>query len=253
MKVKNNSKELSAPRPPTVVVKEEDAEAVAVEVMASVAETVNVVETANAVEVMVNSVVAIVLVASVVDAAKAVVVADVARVDPRLPLLKDRKVLPLLNALNVEEKERDSKASPVKVLTPWTVTTVPDVDNAETAKVELLARALGVMKRNLFLKVKLQLLRVRQSPPPSTENANQESPASPVRDARDPLRKKRNPNPSSKKRRKALLSMTTSTKRKPRTLVFSRRLKSAPTTRSTPKTSPTLRAAPISSPLEPAR
>jgi hypothetical protein len=46
-------------------------------------------------------------VASVVDAVKAVVVADVARVDPRLPLLKDRKVLPLLNALNVEEKERE--------------------------------------------------------------------------------------------------------------------------------------------------
>ena len=36
LKVKNNSKELSAPRPPTVVVKEEDAEAVAVEVVEGV-------------------------------------------------------------------------------------------------------------------------------------------------------------------------------------------------------------------------
>jgi hypothetical protein len=260
LKVKN-SKELSAPRPPIVVENEEDAEAVAVVVMVSVAETVNVVETANAEEVTVNtvaenSVVEIVLVENVVDVVKAVVVVDVARLDPELTLLKARKVLPLLNALNVEEKERDTKASPVKVLTPWTVMTVPDVVIAVTAKVEL-ARAPGVMTRNPLLKVKPQLLlKVRQSPPlstASTENASQESPANLVRDARDPLRKKRNPKPSSKKRRLVSLSMTTSTRRKPRTPVFSRRLKSAPTTRWTPRTSLTLRAVPISSLLEPAR
>ena len=46
------------------------------------------------------------------------------------------------------------------------------------------------------MKVKPQLLlKVRQSPPlsyASTENANQDSPANLVRDARDPLRKKGN-------------------------------------------------------------
>ena len=200
LRATNNSRELSAHSPPTVVAKEV-AEVVAVEVMANVVETVNVVATARAAEVMVKTEVVIVPVERVVDAdaVKGVVVVDVAEIDPGLPSLKVTQVQ-LLNAPNVEAKEKDSKASPVKMLTPWIVRTVLDVDIVVTVKVELLARAPGVMKRNLSLKVKPQLLR-QPNQKPSKKNANQESPVRDERDPRDQLKKKRNPNPLLKKKK----------------------------------------------------
>jgi len=187
LRVKSSSRESSAHRLP--VEAKEIVEAVAVEVMASVAEAVNVAVAVRDAKAMVNTEVAIVPVESAVDAVKDVVV-DVAVIDPELPSLKVRQVL-LLNALKEEAKEKDLKANHVKMLTPWIVRMVPDVDIAVTAKVELLVRAPGVMKRNLSFKMKLLLLN-NLNLPPSKENANQESP---VRDVRDPLKKKRNRNP----------------------------------------------------------
>jgi len=95
-------------------------------------------EIANAVTVKV--------IASVTEAVKDAVV-DVAAIDPELLWLKVMQVL-LLNALKGGAKEKDLKASPMKMLTPWIVRMVPDVDIAVTAKVELLVSTPGLMKKN---------------------------------------------------------------------------------------------------------
>jgi len=186
------------------VVVKEVAEVAAVEAMANVVETANVEATArDAKEVMAKTEAAIVPVANAedADAAKAVEAADVAVTDPELPSLKARQVQ-LSNAPNEEAREKDSKASPAKTLTPWIARMVPDVDAVATARV-VTVEVDGAMKRSLSLKVKPQLLKMLKQPsqPPSKENANRESPVRDVRGPRDQLKRKRNPNPSLKKKR----------------------------------------------------
>lgn len=186
--LRNSTEELNAPRLPLV-------EMNAVEEAVEAVVMVNVV-VVNAV--VVNAVVANV---AVVVANVAVVVAEVVvvRKDPRLLLSKVKLDL-MLSVLNVEDRDKDTKANLVKKPIQWTDKTAlaahteasVRVVNAEVVLVTTENQLL--MARLLMLKeIKLQLLLARKRS--LKENNVIANHVNLVKDVRDQLRKKKKQNP----------------------------------------------------------
>ncbi len=177
--LRNSTEELNAPRLPLV--------------------EMNAVEEAVEAVVMVNVVVVNAVVANV-----AVVVAEVAEVvvvrkDPRLLLSKVKLDL-MLSVLNVEDRDKDTKANLVKKPIQWTDRTAlaahteasVRVVNAEVVLVMTENQLL--MARLLMLKeIKLQLLLARKRS--LKENNVIANHVNLVKDVRDQLRKKKKQNP----------------------------------------------------------
>ena len=177
--LRNSTEELNAPRLPLV--------------------EMNAVEEAVEAVVMVNVVVVNAVVANV-----AVVVAEVAEVvvvrkDPRLLLSKVKLDL-MLSVLNVEDRDKDTKANLVKKPIQWTDRTAlaahteasVRVVNAEVVLVTTENQLL--MARLLMLKeIKLQLLLARKRS--LKENNVIANHVNLVKDVRDQLRKKKKQNP----------------------------------------------------------
>jgi len=184
--LRNSTEELNAPRLPLVE-------------MNAVEEAVEAVVMVNVV--VVNAVVANV---AVVVANVAVVVAEVAEVvvvrkDPRLLLSKVKLDL-MLSVLNVEDRDKDTKANLVKKPIQWTDRTAlaahteasVRVVNAEVVLVTTENQLL--MARLLMLKeIKLQLLLARKRS--LKENNVIANHVNLVKDVRDQLRKKKKQNP----------------------------------------------------------
>lgn len=184
--LRNSTEELNAPRLPLVE-------------MNAVEEAVEAVVMVNVV--VVNAVVANV---AVVVANVAVVVAEVAEVvvvrkDPRLLLSKVKLDL-MLSVLNVEDRDKDTKANLVKKPIQWTDRTAlaahteasVRVVNAEVVLVMTENQLL--MARLLMLKeIKLQLLLARKRS--LKENNVIANHVNLVKDVRDQLRKKKKQNP----------------------------------------------------------
>lgn len=184
--LRNSTEELNAPRLPLVE-------------MNAVEEAVEAVVMVNVV--VVNAVVANV---AVVVANVAVVVAEVAEVvvvrkDPRLLLSKVKLDL-MLSVLNVEDRDKDTKANLVKKPIQWTDKTAlaahteasVRVVNAEVVLVMTENQLL--MARLLMLKeIKLQLLLARKRS--LKENNVIANHVNLVKDVRDQLRKKKKQNP----------------------------------------------------------
>jgi hypothetical protein len=184
--LRNSTEELNAPRLPLVE-------------MNAVEEAVEAVVMVNVV--VVNAVVANV---AVVVANVAVVVAEVAEVvvvrkDPRLLLSKVKLDL-MLSVLNVEDRDKDTKANLVKKPIQWTDRTAlaahteasVRVVNAEVVLVMTENQLL--MARLLMLKeIKLQLLLARKRS--LKENNVIANHVNLVKDVRDQLRKKKMQNP----------------------------------------------------------
>ena len=184
--LRNSTEELNAPRLPLVE-------------MNAVEEAVEAVVMVNVV--VVNAVVANV---AVVVANVAVVVAEVAEVvvvrkDPRLLLSKVKLDL-MLSVLNVEDRDKDTKANLVKKPIQWTDKTAlaahteasVRVVNAEVVLVTTENQLL--MARLLMLKeIKLQLLLARKRS--LKENNVIANHVNLVKDVRDQLRKKKKQNP----------------------------------------------------------
>lgn len=181
--LRNSTEELNAPRLPLVE-------------MNAVEEAVEAVVMVNVV--VVNAVVANV---AVVVANVAVVVAEVVvvRKDPRLLLSKVKLDL-MLSVLNVEDRDKDTKANLVKKPIQWTDKTAlaahteasVRVVNAEVVLVMTENQLL--MARLLMLKeIKLQLLLARKRS--LKENNVIANHVNLVKDVRDQLRKKKKQNP----------------------------------------------------------
>lgn len=181
--LRNSTEELNAPRLPLVE-------------MNAVEEAVEAVVMVNVV--VVNAVVANV---AVVVANVAVVVAEVVvvRKDPRLLLSKVKLDL-MLSVLNVEDRDKDTKANLVKKPIQWTDRTAlaahteasVRVVNAEVVLVTTENQLL--MARLLMLKeIKLQLLLARKRS--LKENNVIANHVNLVKDVRDQLRKKKKQNP----------------------------------------------------------
>jgi hypothetical protein len=184
--LRNSTEELNAPRLPLVE-------------MNAVEEAVEAVVMVNVV--VVNAVVANV---AVVVANVAVVVAEVAEVvvvrkDPRLLLSKVKLDL-MLSVLNVEDRDKDTKANLVKKPIQWTDRTAlaahteasVRVVNAEVVLVTTENQLL--MARLLMLKeIKLHLLLARKRS--LKENNVIANHVNLVKDVRDQLRKKKKQNP----------------------------------------------------------
>ena len=182
--LRNSTEELNAPRLPLV--------------------EMNAVEEAVEAVVMVNVVVVNAVVVNAVVANVAVVVAEVAEVvvvrkDPRLLLSKVKLDL-MLSVLNVEDRDKDTKANLVKKPIQWTDKTAlaahteasVRVVNAEVVLVMTENQLL--MARLLMLKeIKLQLLLARKRS--LKENNVIANHVNLVKDVRDQLRKKKKQNP----------------------------------------------------------
>ena len=179
--LRNSTEELNAPRLPLV--------------------EMNAVEEAVEAVVMVNVVVVNAVVVNAVVANVAVVVAEVVvvRKDPRLLLSKVKLDL-MLSVLNVEDRDKDTKANLVKKPIQWTDKTAlaahteasVRVVNAEVVLVMTENQLL--MARLLMLKeIKLQLLLARKRS--LKENNVIANHVNLVKDVRDQLRKKKKQNP----------------------------------------------------------